>query len=80
MKVKQPNKSEQRTAADILNALLCCTNMDEVWEVYTRVYEKYGLCDDPFTGFPVTADECAKNSEEYENQLFEDRYGYPKGM
>ena len=73
-------KTMQRAAADILTEFLCTRNMDEVVDAYNRVFEKYGLCEDPFTGFPCTLEEYCESKLEYEKQAMIERYGHCDGL
>ena len=38
--------------------------------------KQYNLQEDPFTKLPCSCKEYAKNNEEYERQLMEERYWY----
>ena len=73
-------KTMQKVAADILTEFMFARNMDEVMEVYQRVFERYGLCDDPFTGCPCTPDEYYENRLEYDRQTMIERYGHCDGL
>jgi hypothetical protein len=73
-------KTMQKVAADILTEFLCTRNMDEVVEAYNRVFEKYELCEDPFTGFPCTLEEYCEMAWEYERQAMIERYGHCDGL
>lgn len=73
-------KTMQRVAADILIEFLCARNMDEVVEAYNRVFEKYKLCEDPFTSFPCTPEEYCEMALEYERQTMIERYGHCDGL
>ena len=61
-------KTMQKVAVDILSGFMYTRNMDEVIEVYQEAFERYGLCKDPFTGYPCTPDEWCDNQLEYEKQ------------
>ena len=74
------SKQMQKVAADILTEFMFTRNMDEVMEVYQRVFERYGLCDDPFTGCPCTPDEYYENRLEYDRQTMIERYGHCDGL
>lgn len=69
-------KTMQKVAVDILMEFMFTQDMDEVVEAYDRVFERYGLCNDPFTHTPCTPEEYCKNSLEYEKQVMIERYGY----
>lgn len=73
-------KTMQKVAVDILMEFMFTQDMDEVVEVYDRVFERYGLCNDPFTHTPCTPEEYCKNSLEYEKQVMIERYGYCDGL
>jgi hypothetical protein len=66
----------QEVAADILTEFTFIRNMDDVHEAYNRVFERYGLCYDPFTYTPCSPDEYDENREEWDRQMMEMRYGY----
>ena len=73
-------KTMQKVAVDILMEFMFTQDMDEVVEAYDRVFERYGLCNDPFTHTPCTPEEYCKNSLEYEKQVMIERYGYCDGL
>ena len=50
-------KTMQKVAVDILMEFMFTRDMNEVIEAYNRVFDKYGLCEDPFTSCPCTPDE-----------------------
>ena len=80
MKQKKITPTMQKVAADILMEFLMTRNMDEVVEAYNRVFERYGLCDDPFTGVPCTPAEYVESKLEYEKQIMMERYGHCDGL
>lgn len=80
MKKKKITPTMQKVAADILMEFLMTRNMDEVIEAYDRVFERYGLCDDPFTGVPCTPEEYVENKLEYEKQVMIEKYGHCDGL
>lgn len=80
MKKKKITSTMQKVAADILMEFLMTRNMDEVVKAYNRVFERYGLCDDPFTGVPCTPEEYIKNKLEYEKQTMIEKYGHYDGL
>lgn len=68
----------QEVAVDILERIIAAE-----WEgkpvgkeFYDSVMSDYELREDPFTHFPCTCKEYAKNREEYDRQLMVERYGY----
>lgn len=73
-------KAMQKTAADILLEFMFTKNMDEVIEVYHRVFERYDLCEDPFTGCPCTPEEYSESRLEYDRQIMIERYGHCDGL
>ena len=73
-------KAMQKVAADILMEFMFTRDMDEVIEAYQRVFERYGLCSDPFTGCPCTPDEYWDSKLEYEKQTMIERYGHCDGL
>lgn len=72
--------SMQKVAADILMEFMFTRNMDEVIAAYDRVFDKYELCNDPFTNTPCTTEEYCKNAIEYERQTMIERYGHCDGL
>ena len=70
----------QKVAVDILMEFMFTRDMDEVVESYKRVFEKYGLCKDPFTKCPCTPDEYYESNLEYERQTMIERYGHCDGL
>lgn len=82
MTVKTPKITErdQRIAADILTQFMFTRDTEDVMRVWDRVYEQYGLCEDPFTRTPCTTAEYAKSSLEYEKQTMIERYGHCDGL
>lgn len=73
-------KTAQKIAADILMEFIFTKDMDEVIEAYHRVFNKYELCNDPFTGCPCTTEEWCKNQLEYERQTMIEMYGHCDGL
>ena len=70
----------QKVAADILTEFLFTSDMDDVIAAYDRVFKRYGLCDDPFTGCPCTPEEYCENQLQYEKQTMIERYGHCDGL
>lgn len=82
-KSKAPPKMSERDpriAAEILTAFMFTKTMDDVMKVWKEIYEKYDLCDDPFTGTPCTLSEFCKNQIEYEKQAMIEKYGHCDGL
>lgn len=84
---KQPKITDtmQKVAVDILEELevYMMTHKDfpeEIMQIYKKMYDKYELCDDPFTGMCCTWKEFCKNSLEYDRQLMIERYGHCDGL
>lgn len=73
-------KQMQKVAADILMEFMFTRDMNEVIEAYQRVFERYGLRSDPFTGCPCTPDEWCDSQLEYERQAMIERYGHCDGL
>ena len=71
---------DQKVAADILTQFMFTNTMDDVTEVWKRVYEQYGLCDDPFTSTPCTPKEYCENRLEYDKQTMIAKYGHCDGL
>lgn len=76
MKHRKVTPVEQQVAADILTRFMFCRTMDEVTDMWSKVFEQYGLHDDPFTGCPCTDKEYEDNNLEYSRQLMTEKYGY----
>ena len=55
-------------------------DMNEVVEAYNRVFERYGLCSDPFTSCPCTPEEYCESRLEYDRQTMIERYGHCDGL
>lgn len=73
-------KTAQKVAADILMEFMFTRDMDEVIEAYNRAFERYGLCNDPFTSCPCTPDEYVESKLEYDKQTMIERYGHCDGL
>ena len=58
----------QRVAADILTEFMFCRNMDDVYNTWERVYKRYELNDDPFTGCPLGRKDYLSSKFEFEKQ------------
>lgn len=75
----------QEVAVDILEDLeiYFMTHDDvpsELVDIYTKHYNKYELCDDPFTQMVCTTKEFFKNSHERDKQIMMERYGHCDGL
>lgn len=75
----------QKVAVDILTdiEIYMMTHHDipeEIDQLYDRVFEKYGLCRDPFTGMVCTSEEYCESKLEYEKQTMIERYGHCDGL
>ena len=78
--MKKVTKTMQKVAADILMEFMFTKDMDEVIEVWQRVFERYGLYSDPFTGVPCTPEEYCESQLEYEKQTMIEQYGHCDGL
>ena len=58
---KKITNSKQEVAASILGSFFLCEDFSDFKRVFRRVAEKYGLCKDKFSGFPITRKEFSKN-------------------
>ena len=69
----------QEVAADICIQLIAATWHGDSFDsgIFVRdIMEQYNLQEDPFTKLPCSCKEYAKNREEYDRQLMEEKYGY----
>ena len=78
-------KTMQKVAVDILEdiEIYMMTHNDvpeEIKQLYDRVFEKYCLCRDPFTGMVCTSEEYGKNQLKYEKDIMMERYGHCDGL
>lgn len=73
-------KTMQKVAVDILTQFMFTRDMDEVVTTFNRVFEQYGLCQDPFTGCPCTPEEYCENQLEYEKAIMIEKYGHCDGL
>jgi hypothetical protein len=71
---------DQRIVAEILTLFMFTKDLDEVIEVWNKIYEQYGLCSDPFTHTPCTPKEYYESQLEYEKQTMIGRYGHCDGL
>lgn len=81
MKQKKITPTMQKVAVDILEELEIYMMSvkeypEEIGQIFNKMCEKYGLCDDPFTRMICTPEEFYKNSLEYERQTAEEKYGH----
>lgn len=53
---------------------------DEIQQIFDKMYERYELCKDPFTGMVCTTKEFFENCLEYERQTMIERYGHCDGL
>ena len=53
---------------------------DEIQQIFDKMYERYELCKDPFTGMVCTTKEFFENQLEYEKQCMIERYGHCDGL
>lgn len=79
-KISRMNERDRHIVAEILTQFMFTNNMDDVMNVWRKVYEQYGLCDDPFTHTPCTQEEYCKSILEYEKQAMFERYGHCDGL
>lgn len=79
-KTKPPSLHDQRLVASLLTELMFCRDMVEVGEFCERVYNSYGLCDDPFTGCPCSEKDYVKQCEEYDKRTMIEKYGHCDGL
>ncbi len=85
MKQRKITHTMQKVACDILEELerymmSVKEYPDEIQQIYDRVVEEYGLCQDPFTRMVCTSKEYAKNSLEYDRQTMYEKYGHWDGL
>ena len=75
----------QKVAVDILEDLegYMMTHPkypDEIYQIFKRAFDKYELCQDPFTQTVCTTKEWAKNCLEYDRQVMIEKYGHCDGL
>ena len=85
MKQKKITSTMQKVACDILEELEFYMMSvkeypDEIKEIFDKVYEKYGLCEDPFTRMVCTPEEYCKNKLKYDRQLMLEKYDHWDGL
>lgn len=76
LKEKRISDTMQKVAVDILEKLIFCKSMEDVFEVYKEMFERYKLMDDPFTRLPCTSKEWYENQLEYNRQSAIEKYGH----
>lgn len=79
MRKRKLTNPMQEVAVDICVQLIVKTwngQMLDSVEFVKNIMEQYNLQEDPFTKFPCSCKEYAKNREEYDRQLMEERLGY----
>lgn len=83
---KQPKITDtmQKVAVDILEELeaymMTHDAPEEIYQIFKKMFDKYELCQDPFTRMVCTTKEWAKNSLEYDRQIMIERYGHCDGL
>lgn len=70
----------QEVAADILTKFTFVNNMNDVMDVWDKVFKDYNLERDPFTHLPCSTVEYYNNKLEYNRQTMIDRYGHCDGL
>lgn len=73
-------KEMQSVAADILTQFMFADSIEDALDVWNNIYEKYGLCNDPFTGVPCTPEEYYESQLEYDRQTMIEKYGHCDGL
>lgn len=73
-------KEMQYVAADILTQFMFADRIEYSMDVWNNICEKYGLCNDPFTGVPCTPEEYYESELEYDRQTMIERYGHCDGL
>ena len=71
---------DQQIVAEILTKFMFTRDMLDVIAVWKRLYEEYGLLDDPFTNTPCTPEEYGKNRLKYDKQIMIEKYGHCDGL
>lgn len=79
-KIRKISERDRRIAAEILTAFMFTQNMDDVMNVWHRIYKQYSLCDDPFTHTPCSPEEYYENTLEYDKQTMIAKYGHCDGL
>ncbi len=76
MKQKRISYAQQFVAVDILEELLFCETVEDYAKLYKKIFEKYSLCEDPFTLMPCTTKDYEINSIEYDKSIMLEKYGH----
>lgn len=71
---------DSKVAAEILTQFLFTKDMNDVINVYDRMYAAYNLCIDPFTHTPCSPGDYAKYKLEYDRQCMDELYGHHDGL
>lgn len=79
-KLRKITERDRRVAAEILTSFMFTKNMDEVMEVWKRIYKQYSLRDDPFTRTPSSPEEYYQYQLEYDKQTMIEKYGHCDGL
>ena len=61
MKTNKISNLTQHVAAKILSSFVFCSSAEDVKRVTEKVMAEYGLCKEPFSGFPCTPKDYRKN-------------------
>lgn len=87
MKQKKITHAMQEVVVDILQDFEILTMLqsapytfEDIWAIVEKHTEKYGLCEDPFTGMLCTSKEAIENQLEYDRQTMYERYGHWDGL
>ena len=80
--VKKPviSTAEQRAAAEILICFAFVKSKEDFEKAWKDVYDRYELCDDPFTHLPCSCKDYAEYSLSYDKQTMMERYGHCDGV
>lgn len=82
------SNAAQKVACDIvIDFYISMTNfvfddigIDRAMKWADSIFERYNLCEDPFTHLPCTSKEYAENSLKYEQLLMIEKYGHCDGL
>lgn len=80
MERRKISERDRKVAAEILKQFRFVKDMNEVLKTWDNIYKQYDLCDDPFTHTPISPEEYAKNSLEYQKHVMIERYGHCDGL
>jgi hypothetical protein len=78
--MKKISDKEQRIVAEILTQFMFTKNMDDVMDVWNKIFEEYDLYSDPYTATPCSRKEYADNNVRYQKELMIQRYGHCDGL